>query len=276
VKTAFQNIRPPAFAGSFYPTDPEELRSTIEGYLRNVKSVNTVSPKAVIAPHAGYIYSGPIAASAFARFASARDVIRRVVLIGPGHRIPFKGLATTSADAWLTPLGAVPLDTEAIKHICALPHVRVIDDAHAGEHSLEVQLPFLQVVLGDFKIVPLVIGDASSEQVSEVAEALWGGEETRFVISSDLSHYHDYATARKLDLATARAIETLRPTDIGEEQACGRIGIRGLLRAAKRHQLRTHTLDLRNSGDTAGPRSQVVGYGAWDFVEERSVIEGRA
>lgn len=247
----------------------------IEGFLRDVKLVNAPATKAVIAPHAGYMYSGPIAASAFARFAPARDVIKRVVLIGPAHRVPFTGLATCSAEAWVTPLGVVPVDTDAVNKLCVLPQVRVIDDAHADEHSLEVELPFLQVVLGDFKIIPLVAGDALGEDVSEVVEALWGGEETRFVISSDLSHYHDYATARKLDAVTARAIEALRPAEITGEQACGRIGIRGILRAAQRHQLRAHTLDLRNSGDTAGPRSQVVGYGAWEFVENTAGSDTR-
>lgn len=253
----------------------------IDAFLREVKPMSApacvaeatsswqrFAPKAVIAPHAGYRYSGPIAASAFSRFAPARDLIKRVVLIGPAHRVPFTGLAASSAKTWATPLGVVPLDPEAVKQLCALPQVRVLDDAHADEHSLEVELPFLQVVLGDFKIVPLVVGDASGEDVSEVVEALWGGEETRFVISSDLSHYHSYTTARKLDAATSRAVEALRPAEIAEDQACGRIAIRGMLRAAERHQLRAHTLDLRNSGDTAGPRSAVVGYGAWEFVED--------
>lgn len=262
-----RNVRPPAVAGSFYPEDPTELRGMIEGYLRDVKPVNTPAPKAVIAPHAGYVYSGPIAASAFARFAPAREVITRVVLIGPAHRVQFPGLATSSAAAWATPLGIVPVDVEARHQLGVLPQIRRLDAAHADEHSLEVELPFLQVVLGDFKIIPLVVGDVSGEEVSEVIEALWGGQETRVVISSDLSHYHDYATARKMDAATAWSIESLRASEISDEQACGCIGVCGMLRAAQRHQLRVHLLDFRNSGDTAGPRSQVVGYGAWDFVE---------
>jgi hypothetical protein len=262
------NVRPPAVAGQFYPDDPAELRRMIEGFLLEVNRTETPAPKAVIAPHAGYIYSGPIAASAYGLFASARDIIKRVVLIGPSHRVPFDGLATTSAETWVTPLGTIPVDTAAIQQIRPLRQVSVLDQAHAYEHSLEVHLPFLQVVLADFRIVPLVVGDASDKDVAEVIAALWDGDETRFVISSDLSHYHDYATARELDTATAHAIESLKPQDIGEEQACGRIPIRGLLRAARTHGLHVRTVDLRNSGDTAGPRDQVVGYGAWAFEEE--------
>ena len=256
-------IRPPAVAGSFYPDNPAELRGMIEGFLRDVKPWEAPAPKAIIAPHAGYIYSGPIAASAFAQFAPARNVIKRVVVLGPSHWVPLRGLATASAQSWRTPLGEIPVDTEALGQIGSLPQVHVLDNAHGREHSLEVELPFLQVVLSEFSLVPLVVGDASDAEVAEVIERLWGGDETRFVISSDLSHYLDHTSARKLDATTARAIESLSPQDISEKQACGRVPIRGLLRAAQQHQLRARTLDLRNSGDTAGPRDQVVGYGAW-------------
>ena len=238
----------------------------IEGFLREAKPATTAAvPKAVIAPHAGYVYSGPIAASAYARFGPARNAIRRVVLLGPSHYVAFRGLATSGAEAWATPLGTVPVDTEAVHQVTALPQVSVLDEAHAQEHSLEVHLPFLQVVLGEFKIVPFVVGDAKDEEVAQVIETLWGGDETRLVISSDLSHYYNYARARELDAATAQAIEHLRPRDIGHEHACGRVPIRGMLRAAKTHGLHVETVDLRNSGDTAGPRSEVVGYGAWAF-----------
>ena len=258
-------VRPPAVAGRFYPGHSTGLRRTIEGFLSRVKPDDAVAPKAIIAPHAGYIYSGPIAASAYARFASARDVIKRVVLIGPSHYVSFDGLAASSAEAFATPLGLVPVDTNAVRQICLLPQITVLDEAHAREHSLEVHLPFLQAVLNDFKIVPLVVGEATDQEVAGVIDALWSGPETRFVISSDLSHYHDYTKARELDSFTSRAIEQLRSQDIGEEHACGRISIRGLLHAAREHGLRARTVDLRNSGDTAGPRSQVVGYGAFVF-----------
>lgn len=258
-------VRQAAVAGRFYPSHPSELRRTIESFLGQVRPEDAPTPKAVIAPHAGYIFSGPVAASAYARFASARNVITRVILLGPSHFVPFEGLAASSAEGFATPLGLVPVDTDAVRQICSLPQVKVLDEAHAREHSLEVHLPFLQVVLNDFKIVPLVVGEATDQEVAGVIDVLWNGPETRFVISSDLSHYHDYTEARELDSFTSRAIEQLRPQDIGEEHACGRIPIRGLLHAAREHGLRAQTVDLRNSGDTAGSHSQVVGYGAFVF-----------
>jgi len=259
--------RPAAVAGRFYPADPMELRRMVQGFLSGALPDAAAAPKAVIAPHAGYIYSGPIAASAYARLAPARLVIKRVVLIGPSHFVSFEGLAAASAQAFATPLGLVPVELEAVGRICALPQVMVLDQAHAREHSLEVQLPFLQVALGDFQIVPLLLNNAADEVVDRVLDALWGGPETCWVISSDLSHYHAYASAREMDAATSRAIEQLRPQDITEDQACGRVPICALLRAARRHGLRARTVDLRNSGDTAGQRSQVVGYGAFVFEE---------
>jgi AmmeMemoRadiSam system protein B len=261
-------VRPPAVAGRFYPRDPVELRRMVEDLLREARAATGRAPKAIIAPHAGYVFSGPIAASAYARLAPGRAVIKRVVLLGPSHYASFEGLAATGAAAFATPLGEVPVDTAAIRDLCSGGlGVRVLDEAHAAEHALEVQLPFLQVVLAEFTIVPLLVGDASDEDIGEVIEALWGGVETRVVISSDLSHYYDYTRARELDAATARAIEQLRPQDISEEQACGGRPIRGLLRAAQRHGLRAGAVDLRNSGDTAGPRDGVVGYGAFGFEE---------
>ena len=237
----------------------------VESFLSQVRPDDAAAPKAVIAPHAGYPYSGPIAAAAHARFAKDRNVIKRIVLIGPSHYASFDGLGASSAEAFATPLGLVPVDTDAVHQICALPQATVMDEAHEREHSLEVHLPFLQVVLGDFRIVPLVVSDATDQEVAEVIGALWGGPETRQVISSDLSHYHDYARAQKLDSAASRAIDQLRPQDIAEEHACGRIPIRGLLHAMRQRGLRARTIDLRNSGDTAGPLGKVVGYGAFVF-----------
>ncbi len=257
-------IRPPAVAGMFYADDPDVLRAQVGALLRAVPAAGP-APKAVIVPHAGYIYSGPIAASAYARIAKAHLGIRRVVLLGPAHRVAFNGIAVSSAAAFTTPLGSVPVDQQALRLIDDLPQVRVFDPAHAAEHSLEVQLPFLQLALDDFTLVPLVVGDATPEQVDEVLERLWGGAETLIVISSDLSHYHDYDHARQLDQATSRAIEALRDQDIGYDDACGRIAVNGLLQSARHHGLRAHTVDLRNSGDTAGSRDRVVGYGAYVF-----------
>jgi len=260
-------VRAPAVAGMFYPDDPEELRATVRQYLQAAHPEEGPPPKAVIAPHAGYIYSGPIAASAYARVARGRGRIHRVVLLGPAHRVGFRGLAASHADAFATPLGLVPVDTATVQRLTALPQVRYLDEAHALEHSLEVHLPFLQEVLDDFTMVPLVVGEASPKEVDEVLEALWDGPETLIVISSDLSHYHDYETARRLDAKTSRAIESLRPQDIYYEHACGRNPINGLLKAARDHGLHAATIDLRNSGDTAGPKDQVVGYGAYVFEE---------
>ncbi len=256
--------RHPAVAGLFYPGDPHELKLMVDAYLAEASAQET-PPKALIVPHAGYIYSGPIAASAYATLAQAHATITRVVLLGPAHRVPVRGLAASSAPRFDTPLGPIELDRDAIDLALTLPQVRLMDQAHDPEHSLEVQLPFLQEVLDRFSLVPFVVGDASPEEVAEVLDLLWGGPETLIVISSDLSHYHDYATARRLDAATTRAIETLRPQDIGYDQACGRIPVNGLLALARRRGLQARTLDLRNSGDTAGSRDQVVGYGAYVF-----------
>lgn len=258
------SVRHPAVAGMFYPDDPTELDQTVRNFLIAARSEGPV-PKAIIAPHAGYIYSGPIAASAYRQLLPAKEVIKRVVLLGPAHRVPFRGLAVPTADYFQTPLGAVAIDREAIEQILDLPFVASFDQAHEPEHSLEVHLPFLQEVLEDFKVVPIVVGDATPEEVATVLERLWDGQETLIVISSDLSHYYDYATAKRLDQATSQAIEDLDPDRLDYESACGRIPVAGLLLAAQRHGLQAKTLDLRNSGDTAGPKDQVVGYGAYAF-----------
>lgn len=251
-------------AGRFYPSDPEKLRELVMNLLAEAAPVPGPVPKAMIVPHAGYQFSGPIAASAYARLRPARGLIHRIVLLGPSHFASFEGLASSSAEAFATPLGLVPLDRDALSSLTDSA-VHIVDEAHCREHSLEVQLPFLQVVLGDFSLVPLVVGEAGADQVAQVLGALWNGPETCLLVSSDLSHYLATDTARQLDRTTATAIERLEAEGIGEEQACGRVPIRGLLHAASAHQLRAHTLDLRNSSDTGGPRSQVVGYGAFVF-----------
>lgn len=263
---AMMTVRQPAVAGRFYPANPEALRIELRQYLQ-AAAAHAPVPKAIIVPHAGYIYSGPIAASAYARLTEARGRIRCVVLLGPAHWVPLHGVAVSSATAFATPLGSIPIDQPALARIMALPQVSVQDEAHAPEHSLEVQLPFLQTVLDDFALVPIVVGEATPPQVGEVLELLWNGPQTLIVVSSDLSHYYDYDTAQRLDQATARAIEALRPQDIRAKQACGRHAITGLLHVARQRGLHAATIDLRNSGDTAGPREQVVGYGAFVFAE---------
>jgi len=270
-------VREAAVAGQFYPGNAAELAATVRRHLdaaeralaSDSKGDRGAVPKALIAPHAGYVYSGPIAASAYARLAPAHAVITRVVLLGPCHRVPVRGLALSGADCFRTPLGDVPVDKDAAKAILDLPQVEVFDATHALEHSLEVHLPFLQVVLDDFAVVPLVVGDANPRQVAEVLDALWGGPETAIVVSSDLSHYLGYDAARRIDAATCRAIESLDPAAISRDGACGRHPVAGLLETAKRRGLRVTTLDLRNSGDTAGSKDHVVGYGAWMFVEAK-------
>lgn len=267
-----KSVRAPAVAGLFYPADEEELDRTVSGLLEDVRSgarERGPVPKAVIAPHAGYVYSGPVAASAYVRVAAGRGVITRVILLGPAHRVGFRGLAVSGSTGFATPLGTVEIDAESVAAALQLPQVRVLDRAHAGEHSLEVHLPFLQEVLDDFRVVPLVVGDAEPEDVAVVLDRLWGGEETLIVVSSDLSHYLSYDEARSMDERTARAIETLHPEDVGFHQACGRIPVNGLLLAARARGLAGRTVDLRNSGDTAGPRDRVVGYGAFVFQRDR-------
>lgn len=258
-------IRPPVAAGRFYPGQARQLRALLEELLAAVPPAKGPAPKALIVPHAGYIYSGATAAAGYAALLPDRDVIRRIILLGPSHFVPFSGLAVSGAEAFSTPLGEVPIDTEEVRRIKRLPQICQLDEAHAQEHSIEVQLPFLQTILHKFRIVPLAVGEASAEQIVEVLDLLWDGAETRLIISSDLSHYHDSETARLLDQATATAIEELNGAAIAEDGACGQISICSLLRASQHHGLRARTLALRNSGDTAGPRDRVVGYGAFAF-----------
>lgn len=260
-----RSVRRAAVAGLFYPSDAGALRETIRSCLaEGAARARGPRPKALVVPHAGYVYSGPVAGAAYALLEASAGV-ERVLLLGPSHRVPLLGLALSSADAFETPLGRVELDRDARDAIEPLAQVVVLDAAHQQEHSLEVQLPFLQELLPRFALLPISVGDASAEEVAEVIERLWGGDETLVLVSSDLSHYHDYETARRLDAETTRAIEELRPEGLDLESACGRVPLRGLLLAAARRGLRARTLDLRNSGDTAGPRDRVVGYGAYAF-----------
>jgi MEMO1 family protein len=257
-------VRPPAVAGQFYPRQARALDAAVRECLPLPATAGSV-PKAIIVPHAGYEYSGPVAGTAYALLHPGRGILTRVVLAGPSHRVAFHGLAVPSHASFSTPLGTVPIDREAVDRLLLLPQVSVMDEAHAGEHSLEVHLPFLQVTLAAFTLVPIVTGDASAADVSEVLDALWGGPATLVVVSSDLSHYHDSETARRLDARTSAAIESLRGEDITETDACGAVPVRGLLRVARRRGLRARVLDVRNSGDTAGPPDHVVGYGAYAF-----------
>ncbi|PIW26092.1 MAG: extradiol dioxygenase [Rhodospirillales bacterium CG15_BIG_FIL_POST_REV_8_21_14_020_66_15] len=260
-------IRPAAVAGAFYPDRPGDLQAMLVRCWDDARITVGPVPKAIIAPHAGYVYSGAVAASAYARVKPAHARIKRVVLLGPCHRVAVNGLALPGADAFDTPLGPIQIDKEAVALIRDLPQVQVFDATHAQEHSLEVHLPFLKSVIDDFKVLPLVVGQASPNEVAEVLERLWGGPETLIVVSSDLSHYLDYDSAREIDTRTCRAIEALAPERISTHGACGRFPVGGLLRLAKARGMTVETVDLRNSGDTAGPRDRVVGYGSWLFIE---------
>ncbi|MBK1647243.1 AmmeMemoRadiSam system protein B [Rhabdochromatium marinum] len=270
------NIRHACVAGTFYPADPAHLRAAIDACFARRAAV--VEPavaepgtsskqrtKALIVPHAGYSYSGPIAASAYARLAPQAADIRRVVLFGPAHRWPLHGLAICDAEAFETPLGRVPVARSALAPLLEQGLVQRLDAAFEGEHSLEVQLPFLQHMLGDFELVPLLVGTASPVEVARVLAPLWGGAETLILISSDLSHFLDDARARALDAQTAAAILNLQPQAIGPEQACGRYPMSGLLQLARERGLSVEQLDLRNSSQTAGLPDRVVGYGAYAF-----------
>jgi len=261
-------VRPAAVAGFFYPADAGTLAHDVAAMLADARRAAGagVVPKAIIAPHAGYVYSGPIAARAYATLHAARDRIRRVVLMGPTHRTPVRGLAVPAATAFASPLGTVAIDRDAIARVADLPQVVVSDSVHALEHSLEVHLPFLQSVLGAFTLVPFAVGRASADEVAEVLDRLWGGDDTLIVVSSDLSHYLPYAVARETDRKTVDAILGLDAV-IDHEHACGGTPVNGLLVAARRHGLQPHLLDLRNSGDTAGDRNRVVGYCSIAFEE---------
>jgi len=258
----------PVVAGTFYPDDPKTLRRLLNTYLAAAQDKrNLPIPKAIIAPHAGYIYSGPIAASAYACLTRA-TYIKTAVILAPSHRIYFSGIAALTNDAYLTPLGPIAIDQEKIKTIVDLPYINTDGRLFNQEHALEVQLPFLQTVLPQTKIVPLLIGDAMSEQVANVLQILWNGRETLIIVSSDLSHYLDYHHAQVLDNQTKNAILSFNATAITEDAACGRIAIAGLILVTAAKKMYATAIDLRNSGDTAGAHDAVVGYGAFHFGEK--------
>ncbi len=272
--TISKHMRPAAVAGSFYPARKAELVTMVDKMLARAVELGAESgdigsatvPKALIVPHAGYQYSGETAASAYATILAARSRIRRVVLLGPAHRVRVQGVAMSGADNFLTPLGQIPLDTAMIRQsVSRFPFVSINNDSHREEHSLETQLPFIQRCLGNVSLVPFLIGDATPEQVAQCLEFLWGNDDTLILVSSDLSHFLPYDEARRIDRFTSRAIVNLSPDPITSRHACGQVGIRALLQIAKNRNLGVRQLDQRNSGDTAGPRDQVVGYGGYGF-----------
>ena len=256
-------VKEPHVAGQFYPADRDACAALVAAKLQSARANPIDAAKIMIAPHAGFNFSGAVAGSIYGPLKNRADSITRVVLLGPAHRVAFKGIAITSADQWRSPLGLVPVDWDAVRTALRLPHVAISDDAFAGEHSMEVHLPFLQYVLGSFELVPLLVGDADIETVSAAIDLLWGGPETLIVISSDLSHFHDYDTANALDSETSQLIELGRSTQLNGKRACGHRAIAGALDQALRRDLRITAVDVRNSGDTYGNKSRVVGYGAF-------------
>jgi AmmeMemoRadiSam system protein B len=257
--------RLPAVAGKFYPGDAKTLMADVKGFLEAAPSQGG-SPKALIAPHAGFIYSGPVAASAYAEVRTLAGKIQRIILLGPSHHALFKGVASVAVTSFLTPMGAVTVDHDAIAEVVALGFVHISDAAHAAEHCLEVHLPFVQFLFPSARIVPLLTGDGDASSAQKTLEHLWGGDETLIVISSDLSHYLDYSQAQRIDCATARKIQQLAANAIEFNDACGATAINALLSAATNRGLVCRLLDLRNSGDTSGPHDRVVGYGAFAFT----------
>jgi hypothetical protein len=266
-------VRPAAVAGMFYPGDARALAAEVDELLGGVEELapRLGFPKALVVPHAGYIYSGPVAARAYDELGPARGIVRRVVLLGPVHRVPVRGLAVPGATAFATPLGEVPIDSAAVRAVQDLPQVVESDPAHALEHSLEVQLPFLQKVLGEFSLVPFAVGTASAEEVAQVIERLWGGPETLVVVSTDMSHYHAYQEARRIDAATLARIAACA-TDIGHDEACGATPLNGLLSFARMRRLQVRQLAACNSGDTAGGKGRVVGYSSFALYDDDSAV----
>jgi len=266
MQPGFHSVRAPAVAGAFYPAGLAALAKQVDGFLA-AASAAVARPKALIVPHAGYVYSGPIAASAYAAVATMTPKPTKIILLGPAHYVGFSGLALPGVEAMLTPLGLVPVDQDLAGRVRRFPFVGDSARAHEREHSLEVQLPFLQRTLSHFTVLPLLVGRAEPDGVAQVLEAVWGGDETLILVSSDLSHYRTFIEARELDAQTALRIVALDGSRLDGEQACGVTPVRGLLSAAREHGLTAQVLDLRNSGDTAGDRQRVVGYGAFAFTE---------
>lgn len=265
---AMTTIQHPNVAGLFYPRESDVLKHDIEHFLAEQPADPTEDqpPKAMIVPHAGYIYSGAIAASAYRKIIPFADTIERVAVFAPSHRVGFDGLALSPAQQFRTPLGDIRVDTDSCEQLAHLPQVQWLPRAFQGEHALEVQLPFLQQILGDFSLIPIIVGNADAASVEQVMGSIWGGQETLIIVSSDLSHFLDYPTAQEHDQATNQQILALSEQHLSYEDACGRNPLRGLLRSARQHHLKPNLLDLRNSGDTAGSKDRVVGYGAYVFT----------
>ncbi|MEY3220641.1 MAG: hypothetical protein RIT27_1998 [Pseudomonadota bacterium] len=260
-------IRKPILAGFFYPDEPLFLIHTIEELLKEIPPTD-ISPKALIVPHASYEYAGKIMATAYASLLKKHFQIKNVVLLGISHHTSFRGIAVTSKTAYLTPLGQIPVEESTVMKLLQYPQIIMFDEAHIKEHCLELQLPFLQVILQSFSLIPLVVGDISSNNISEVLKILWGNQETLVIVTSNLSYYHHYNTAQQLDQMNATLIETLRWQDLKHDQTCSSPLMGGLLQVAQQKALTAKTFAICNSGDTIGTKDRVVGYGAFGFYEK--------
>ncbi len=256
------SVRQPAVAGLFYDRDPVQLGSVVDELLSGVTATGGPRPKVLIVPHAGYVYSGATAASAYLRLAPWRNDIRRVVLLGPAHRVYLEQVALPGCDSYASPLGEVPIDVELAAIATELPGVCVSEQAHREEHSLEVQLPFLQRLLGDFSLLPMVVGHCPPGQVAAIIDALWGGPETLIVVSTDLSHFHSYEQAERLDRLTCERL-LAHDQSLNGEDACGANALNGLMTSEHGRQLEVELVHRCNSGDSTGDHSRVVGYGAF-------------
>lgn len=259
------SVRRPAVSGLFYPEQANQLRQQVMDFVQHTVPDQSCQPKAIVVPHAGFPYSGPIAGSAYAQIVSRRAEIRRVVLLGPAHRVAFRGIALPTVRAFASPLGEVPLDLPGMALLGDLPQVIRSDEAHAREHCLEVQLPFLQQILADFTLLPMLVGSVGPQAVANALDLVWGQDETLIVVSSDLSHYESYQQAQQHDRHTSDVILTLDSVTLVGSDACGCNPLNGFLQLAREKQLQARLLDLRNSGDTAGDKDRVVGYGAYAF-----------
>jgi AmmeMemoRadiSam system protein B len=255
-------IRETAVAGTFYEASEGALRLQLASLMAEVQAPAVDRPKVLIVPHAGYIYSGATAAQAYATVAHLSADITRVVLFGPAHSVHLQGMALPDTDAFATPLGMVPIDRESVLRACALPRVCLSDEAHRLEHSLEIQLPFVQTLLGEFSLVPVVVGHCTAQAVAVVMDALWGGPETLLIVSTDLSHFHTYEEASAIDKRTCQRLLD-KDTSLDGHDACGAYALNGLMSSAHCEALKIQQLALCNSGDNAGNKDRVVGYGAF-------------
>ena len=258
-----EKIKQADVAGMFYPGEEASLRQMVDGFIQKALSFD-LRPRAIIAPHAGYIYSGSIAGTAYKTIAAVRDQIENVIIMSPAHRFYLRGIALHMADAFATPLGNIPVNIGIVKKIKQFSSVQWEERSFIQEHGLETHLPFIQRAFKPgIKIVPMIVGECQESEVAEILESVWEDPRNFVIISSDLSHFHSYADAKKLDRNTVDLIQNLDSQSLDTEFACGHYPICGLLNLARNRKLKIKALDIRSSGDTAGSKESVVGYGSF-------------